>query len=384
MKYLQALFLTALCCFVSASPFDAFPGDAVPVPGRGLQPKSQVYLIPEGGQVVTVGDEVHLLDASGKVLHVSPSRGTHNISRRGDAAPGWITTAVWYGSAANVPITSYTSTWKVPLTPETDHDQLLYYFNALACPNLLLQPVLRYWVDGWTVASWFLTPTANYVTTSVAVQVGQVLTGAMTQVKHNTTSYSVTSAFTGIAATLLNGTASEPVYDAYASALEQYSTKTNSLDYPAGTMRIDKITLKFAGTAPAITYGVNNYQPDIGTTTITTNGITGAKTVVHHPTPFKLMTFCTHANFSGSCDTVTYPSAATVPAASAALQCINLEAPYLSSISSAKILPTTGYACYLYRNANCATPRLRIDKSYTNLANNAFNDIALSWSCSKV
>jgi hypothetical protein len=99
----------------------------------------------------------------------------------------------------------------------------LYYFNALASPNLLLQPVLRFSFDGWSVNSWFLTPTMSYVTTTVPVQVGQVLTGVMTQTQHSATSYSVMSKFTGLANSSFSGTATEPVYDAYACALETYS-----------------------------------------------------------------------------------------------------------------------------------------------------------------
>jgi hypothetical protein len=107
--------------------------------------------------------------------------------------------------------------------------------------------------------------------------------------------------------------------------------------------------LTFAGTAPTVTYGTYSWHTDIGTTDIITNGIKGAKMVIHHPTPFQLMTFCTGANFTGSCDTVAYPSAASVPLASAGIQCAsNLTSPFLASISSVKILPTAGYACHLY------------------------------------
>jgi hypothetical protein len=102
-------------------------------------------------------------------------------------------------------ITSSTATWTVPAAPLTHHTQLLYYFNALASPKLLLQPVLRFSFDGWSVNSWFLTPTMNYVTTTVPVQVGQVLTGVMTQTKHSATSYSVTSKFTGLANSSFSG-----------------------------------------------------------------------------------------------------------------------------------------------------------------------------------
>jgi hypothetical protein len=224
----------------------------------------------------------------------------------------------------------------------------------------------------------------------------------MTQTKQSSTSYSITAAFAGIAGTTLSGTYTAPLTDAYASALETYGTKTHSMDYPAGTLTFSNIALKFAGTAPAVAYTVLDYQPSIGTTSITTNGVRGAKTVIHEPPVFQLMKFCTDANFTGSCDTVTYPSAASVPLASNAVDCVNLEAPFLNSIASARIIPSgADYACYLYRcgffwkiinpshqeltwlnrNTDCVTPRLRIDVSYSNLQSVAFNDIALSWSC---
>ncbi|KAJ7291482.1 hypothetical protein C8J57DRAFT_1458324 [Mycena rebaudengoi] len=70
----------------------------------------------------TVGDEFHLLDASGKVLHVAPTAG---------ALKSWITSAQWGGSPAQV-ISSSHATWTVPSKPETrDHFQTLYYFNAI-------------------------------------------------------------------------------------------------------------------------------------------------------------------------------------------------------------------------------------------------------------
>ncbi|KAJ7812128.1 hypothetical protein B0H14DRAFT_3150461 [Mycena olivaceomarginata] len=307
----------------------------IPVPGRGWRPKSEVRLIPHGGRVVAAGDEFHLLDADDNIIHVAHNGRNVSLNKRdGVTSPGWITMAVRDGSTSQ-DITSSTATWTVPAAPLTHHTQLLYYFNALA--------------TGWSVNSWFLTPTMNYVTTTVPVQVGQVLTGVMTQTKHSATSYSVTSKFTGLANSSFSGTATEPVYDAYACALETYSITPYSLDYPAGTLTLFDVSLTFAGTAPTVTYGTYSWHTDIGTTDIITDGIKGAKMVIHHPTPFQLMTFCTGANFTGSCDTVAYPSAASVPLASAGIQCAsNLTSPFLASISSVKILPTAGYACHLY------------------------------------
>ncbi|KAJ7801488.1 hypothetical protein B0H13DRAFT_2163408, partial [Mycena leptocephala] len=95
----QALlfFTVVVFSFTTAAPFEEIPGDLIPVPGRGWQPKSQVHLIPDGGRVVAVSDEMHLLGASGKVLHVAHNvSSTRNISLRDDAVSGWIMTAVWY------------------------------------------------------------------------------------------------------------------------------------------------------------------------------------------------------------------------------------------------------------------------------------------------
>lgn len=224
MLYLPAfLVAVALPSFVASAPFDEFPGDMFPVPGRGWRPKSEVRLIPHGGRVVAAGDEFHLLDADDNIIHVAHNGRNVSLNKRdGVTSPGWITMAVRDDSTSQ-DITSSTASWTVPAAPLTHHTQLLYYFNALASPNLLLQPVLRFSFDGWSVNSWFLTPTMSYVTTTVPVQVGQVLTGVMTQTKHSATSYSVTSKFTGLANSSFSGTATEPVYDTYACALETYS-----------------------------------------------------------------------------------------------------------------------------------------------------------------
>jgi hypothetical protein len=179
----------------------------------------------------------------------------------------------------------------------------------------------------------------------------------MTQTKKSSTSYALTSSFSGISGATLSTTYKKPMYIAWASAFEQYAARTHSLDYPASAITISNIDLKFMGTAPTVNYRVINYNSRYGTTSITTNGGSGAKTVIHPmPAPFRLMTYCTNANFTGACDTVTYSSAANVPALNDPIQCLNIDGlfpagvTFKNTISSAKILPSgSDYACYLYR-----------------------------------
>ncbi|KAJ7291600.1 hypothetical protein C8J57DRAFT_1705144 [Mycena rebaudengoi] len=394
MLYFHSLLLLAAVVrsFPTAVPIDtSSEEEMIPVPGSGWRSKSSVHVIPHGGQVATVGDEFHLLDASGKVLHVAPTPGalkspSHNISARTALiTEGWVTTAVWDGSPTQV-ISSSKATWTVPSAPETRwHFQTLYYFNAIGCDGLIFQPVLRFTFEGWTVASWMVGPTGTFVTESVPVAVGQVLTGVMTQTKQSATSYALVSSFTGIPNATLSLTYTSPMYIGWASAFEQYGTRTHSFDYPPDTsMTFSNIDLKFFGTAPTVSYRVRELQPTLGTTTITTNGGTAAKTVMHFPPPpFKLMTYCTFYNFTGGCDTVTYPSAASVPLATDPIQCLNIDGTdtFQKSISAANVTYT--YECFLYQNANCGGSRFRVDDSYPDLRLVAFDDVAMSWSCNK-
>ncbi|KAJ7343855.1 hypothetical protein DFH08DRAFT_810397 [Mycena albidolilacea] len=278
MLYFHLLLLLAAVVhsFPTAAPLETpLSEEMIPAPGAGWRPKSSVHEIPHGGHVAAVGNKFHLLDASGKVLHIMPSGRP--------ALEGLVTTAVWDGSASQ-PISSK-ATWTVPSLPETQwHFQTLYYFNGIGADGVIFQPVLQFTFGGWTVASWLVGPTDTFVTASVPVSPGQVLTGVMTQTKISSTSYAFISSFTGIANTTLSTNYTLPMYIRWASVFEQYGARTHSFDYPPDmSMTFLNIELKFMGTAPIVAYRIINYLPAQGNTTITTNGGAAAKTVMHFP-----------------------------------------------------------------------------------------------------
>ncbi|KAJ7362806.1 hypothetical protein DFH08DRAFT_841507 [Mycena albidolilacea] len=397
MLYFHSLLLFAAVVrsFPTASPVEGPSEEMIPVPGAGWRPKSSVHEIPHGGQVITVGDEFHLLDAGGRVLHTMPTGApslkdpSHNISARTTKyTEGWVTTAVWDGTPSQ-PISSSKATWTVPSAPQTNWGfQILYYFNGIGADGVIFQPVLQF-TFSWTVASWLVGPTGVFVTQSVPVKPGQVLNGVMTQTKKSATSWTLTSSFTGIANTTLSMTYASPMYIGWASAFEQYGVRMNHLDYPADTsMTFSNIELKFIGTAPTVAYRVINYLPAQGTTTITTNGGAAAKTVMHFPAPpVKLMTYCEWYNFTVACDSVSYPTAASVPLATAAIQCKTIDEqvflPGTGGPGISAVNVTVGYNCFLYQNANCTGSKLKVDKSYPDLRLVSFDDTARAWSCNK-
>ena len=146
-------------------------------PGGPL-PASHVHPVPKGGSIDIVGNEIHLLDAAKKVVHVAQVNNTE-LSGWQD---GYIAYAAWLNThASSSQISYFNTTWSVPPAPATYNGQLVYLYTGMkpADYGAILQPILQYGVSPagggayWSVANWYVTETDAYYTSLVDVAVGK-------------------------------------------------------------------------------------------------------------------------------------------------------------------------------------------------------------------
>ncbi|KAF8319998.1 hypothetical protein DL93DRAFT_2224906 [Clavulina sp. PMI_390] len=214
----------------------------------GLRPAEHVHEVPPGGSVKHFGTSVHLLDASGNVLHISEKNSASQTSKRFET--GWIAFTGWSNTNSSNPIDNFATSWTVPPEPETDNGQTVFLFNAIQpfASSNIFQPVLQYGGSAagggpyWSIASWYVSASGTYFTPLYNVSAGDELTGVITLNSQNGSSFDYTSSFVNIPAAgalCLNGSA-ELVWAA--ETLEAYGITTAS-DYPAGTTVFNNIQL---------------------------------------------------------------------------------------------------------------------------------------------
>ncbi|KAF7307861.1 hypothetical protein MKEN_01146400 [Mycena kentingensis (nom. inval.)] len=280
------------------------PATGTVVTPGGLRLASQLHEIPAGGTIAHVEDEVHIIDAAGAVVKtvgvgVNPAaiKEVHEFNAKAtpvsDAvAPlqtGWITYASWLNQGSS-PIASFTTTWKVPPVPATNHGQTIFLFNSIEpnSGNAIIQPVLQYGPSAagggsfWAVASWYLVGSQTFFTTPVRVNAGQTLNGIITLVsQQSSSSFTYNTAFTNVGGTSLTIAGSAPLTWA-TETLEAYGVTAIS-DYPSGSTLFSGINLKLAsGATPSVSWSVVNDASEGLTTTVGTNGATNAAITIHY------------------------------------------------------------------------------------------------------
>jgi len=202
--------------------------DLVLVPRVGLVPKSQVHIVEAGAHLTLQGTHIlKVQNVSGKTIedfgpiHIENSpnspTGMRNLSQRNlsvspgnivGANPNWITWSSWTNPSNQPPINYFTTTWKVPNAPTTNHGQTLFIFNGLqtASGSDILQPVLQWGPSAagggayWAVANWFVSSGFYAVQMPlISVNSQATLQGVMTYTgqQAGTGSYNYTSAFVG-------------------------------------------------------------------------------------------------------------------------------------------------------------------------------------------
>ncbi|KAF9266521.1 hypothetical protein L218DRAFT_996698 [Marasmius fiardii PR-910] len=286
--------LVALLPFALAVPTQA--EDLVMTPA-GLRPSSSVIQIPEGGSVNLTATEIHLLDASKKVIHVAQKSNKRISSfgaKGGGAAPaatGWISYAYWHRSSA--PIQDFWSTWVVPPNPTTNHGQTLFLFNGVEPDpgNSILQPVLQWGPSAagggafWQVSTWYVSDTTTFFTPLVNVNVGQSLQGIVQRTGQNADgSFNYLSGFAGIGSGVALNNSPEMTYAV--ETLEAYSISAPATDYPTGCTQFNGIGLTLTTGASSVSWSTVQDDPDNVHTTVATNGANGNGAIkICYPTP---------------------------------------------------------------------------------------------------
>ncbi|KAF8317389.1 hypothetical protein DL93DRAFT_563373 [Clavulina sp. PMI_390] len=273
----------------------AAPAATTAMTPHGERPIENLHAVPEGGSVEHVDNEVHLIDASGNVIHKAPN---DSLERRGtlfsrdnsttDAfKTGWVAYAGWSNTGSS-PISHFETTWSVPPVPKANNGQTVFLFNSIEPKSgqAILQPVLQYGPSAagggayWAVASWYVVGSQSYYTSPVKVSVGKSLKGVMTLDSQSGSKYSYTSSFTNVAKTAL-AIKNIPELTWATETLEAYSIKS-AKDYPAGATVFSDITIRTKAGTPSVTWSAVSDAKDGLKTTVNKQGATNAKITISY------------------------------------------------------------------------------------------------------
>jgi len=271
---------------------------AVPTPQtvltpHGERPIANVHEVPQGGKVQLVNDEIHLLDATGNVLHVAQNDHAPIKASASSTAPktyqtGWIAYADWTNEGSS-PIESFNTTWTVPAVPSSNSDQTVFLFNSIepASGDAILQPVLQYGPSAagggsyWAVASWYLVGSQTYYSNPVKTSAGAKLKGVITLTSVSGSKYDYVTSFSNVADTTLTASGSAELVWA-TETLEAYAIESLK-DYPSGSTVFEDINLSLkSGASPSITWSTTSDSADGITATVNTQGATNAKVTIKY------------------------------------------------------------------------------------------------------
>lgn len=256
---------------------------------HGERLAANAHEVPAGGRVQHVGDEIHLIDADGKVLHVAQNdhAKVRPTSLQSGVAPletGWVAYASWYDNGS--PIETFTTNWVVPPNPSTNHGQTIFLFNSIepASYDAIIQPVLQWGGSAagggyyWAVASWYLVGSNTYYTTPVQVSVGETLDGYIYLVSGTTNDY--VTEFTNVGGSALQINGGEVLVWA-TETLEVYGV-TEISDYPSGATSFTNINIRTSAGTPSISWSASSDTADGVICTVSVNGATNAIVTVNY------------------------------------------------------------------------------------------------------
>ncbi|PPQ88793.1 hypothetical protein CVT25_010479 [Psilocybe cyanescens] len=258
--------------------------------------KSKVHPIPEGARVEQNGQSINVIAANGTTLHSTAfTKNTvnrHPLQRR-DLQSGYVALAYW-GNTDPSPISTFTTLWSVPSVPENIDGQLLYIFNALEPDSFgaILQPVLQFGVSPagggnyWSVASWWLIGLDVFHTPITQVAVGQTLVGVMTLQSitnpGGVPSYNYNSVFTGIPASSISISSTEPLPITF-EALEIYGA-TGPTDLPRGRTSMRSIDIvKRDGTRPTVSWSTTSDTAEGFVVSVVSNSVPNGQVDIFYP-----------------------------------------------------------------------------------------------------
>ena len=185
---------------------------------------------------------------------------------------GWIAYSFW-NNGTGTPLSTFRTTWRVPLAPATQSNQTIFLFNGIQNYGAnygILQPVLQWGSSAagggafWSVASWYVTSSGQaFHTQLVRVNPGDVLVGVMTLTGQSGSAFNYSCEFQDIAGTSL------PVQNIAEllwcnETLEAYQISQCS-DYPA-TKRTDfsAINILTGSVTPTVNWTPVNRVTDCG------------------------------------------------------------------------------------------------------------------------
>ncbi|KAF8310686.1 hypothetical protein DL93DRAFT_2157688 [Clavulina sp. PMI_390] len=287
MRSFSLAILGLFSAVVSATP-TSIPRDDTVLTPKGHIPAANVQQIPEGGHVLHVGDEVHVIDASNTTVNIRKVPATNGTVPAYQT--GWVADANWFNSGSH-PISDFETTWTVPPVPPKQNGQTLFLFNAIepGAYNGILQPVLQYGPSAagggayWAVASWYGVNNVYYHTTPKKVSPGKVLKGVMKLTQHTSGSskYSYRSYFDGISGTTMTAK-NVPELKWATETLEVYGITSKS-DFPKGSTVFSKINLKTtAGYPSGVKWATVGSTKDGITTKVNTQGSKNAKVTIKY------------------------------------------------------------------------------------------------------
>ncbi|KAJ7833674.1 hypothetical protein B0H13DRAFT_1914451 [Mycena leptocephala] len=262
---LAALVGALVLPFVAAGPVT----NSIPTPG-GFRPNANMTQIPVGGKILHVGENIHVLDAAGNVVHIkTPTRRPTKTTAIKPEETGWVAYTSWLNNGPA--IGSFKTTWSVPPVPATEHGQTIFLFNSIepGTFDAIMQPVLQYGGSAagggnyWAVATWYLYGDQTFFTVLVQVGVGQVLDGIVELV----------GASSGTSTT----TRSSPTSEERVSLSTAAYAVTEASDYPSGSTVFSNTNLELStGQFPDIAWSTSSDPADGLSTTVNVGGATAA------------------------------------------------------------------------------------------------------------
>jgi len=175
---------------------------------------------------------------------------------------------------SGTPVTSLTGQWTVPPQPTQADSQILYFWNGIEPTDnsQVLQPVLQWGAtpagggNYWGIASWYVGSGGVAVSSLIATNTGDVITGTMNILSNGT--WEVRAAVGSHNSTLLSVTPNEKDYVYAYEVLEAY-TLSSCQDYPpTGVVAFTEIAVEVGGSPVTPTWTPMQQQP------ITCNEIT--------------------------------------------------------------------------------------------------------------
>lgn len=196
---------------------------------------------------------------------------------------GWITYAYWFNDTSK-PVTYFSTNWKVPSGPTTNHGQTLFLFNGMqdgfSSTSHILQPVLQWGYSAagggyyWAITNWYVSGNEAFYGALENVSTGTNLQGVMESIKNKTGGYSYTSYFDGYPKASSLKVKNVPQLYWAAETLETYNCEKNS-DYPPDA----KVALN------SIQILRGNKNASLNWTPVNSSGIAQHTTIVSNASP---------------------------------------------------------------------------------------------------